>query len=225
LWQIDPFLKQKIINQHYIMENINDVNGGEEINQEPVETTTTQDTTATSDVETPLENEKKGGKSFFSKKPSKEEKLKEQLEKVEAEKMELNDKFLRLFSEFDNYKKRTNKEKLDLIATASERVIIGLLPIIDDFERAIQYNQNVEEIATVKEGFELIYNKMSALLKRFEIEEIPAMGEVFNTDFHEAITHFPAPSEEMKGKVMDVTEKGYKIKDKVIRFSKVIVAN
>ena len=95
----------------------------------------------------------------------------------------------------------------------------------NDFERAIQYNQKVEDIATVKEGFELIYNKMSALLKRFEIEEIPAMGETFNTDYHEAITHFPAQSEEMKGKVMDVTEKGYKIKDKVIRFSKVIVAN
>lgn len=207
------------------MENINDLNGGEEMSQDPVEETTPQESTVESEVESPSENEKKGGKSFFSKKPSKEEKLKEQLDKVETEKMELNDKFLRLFSEFDNYKKRTNKEKLDLISTASERVIIGLLPIIDDFERAIQYNQKVEDIATVKEGFELIYNKMSALLKRFEIEEIPAMGEVFNTDFHEAITHFPAPSDEMKGKVMDVTEKGYKIKEKVIRFSKVIVAN
>ena len=207
------------------MENINDLNGGEEKIQEPVEEITPQESKDTPEIETPVENEKKGGKSFFGKKQTKEEKLKEHLKKVEAEKMELNDKFLRLFSEFDNYKKRTNKEKLDLIATASEKVIIGLLPIIDDFERAIQYNQKVEDIATVKEGFELIYNKMSALLKRFEIEEIPAMGETFNTDYHEAITHFPAQSEEMKGKVMDVTEKGYKIKDKVIRFSKVIVAN
>lgn len=207
------------------MENINDLNVGEENTNDPIEETTPQESTVAPELETPSENEKKSGKSFFGKKQSKEDKLKEQLDKVEAEKMELNDKFLRLFSEFDNYKKRTNKEKLDLISTASERVITGLLPIIDDFERAIQYNQNVDEIATVKEGFELIYNKLNALLKRFEIEEIPAMGEVFNTDFHEAITHFPAPSEEMKGKVMDVTEKGYKIKDKVIRFSKVIVAN
>jgi len=171
------------------------------------------------------ETEKKNGKSFFGKKPSKEEKLKEQVEKLEAEKNELNDKFLRLFSEFDNYKKRTNKEKIDLIGTASEKVILSLLPIVDDYERAIQFNQNVEDVTAVKEGFELIYNKLKAVLKRFEVEEIPAMGEPFNTDFHEAITHFPAPSEDLKGKVMDVTEKGYKIKDKVIRFSKVIVAN
>jgi len=171
------------------------------------------------------ETEKKNSKSFFGKKPSKEEKLKEQVEKLEAEKNELNDKFLRLFSEFDNYKKRTNKEKIDLIGTASEKVILSLLPIVDDYERAIQFNQNVEDVTAVKEGFELIYNKLKAVLKRFEVEEIPAMGEPFNTDFHEAITHFPAPSEDLKGKVMDVTEKGYKIKDKVIRFSKVIVAN
>ena len=112
-----------------------------------------------------------------------------------------------------------------MIGTASEKVIISLLPIIDDYERAIQFNQNVEDINAVKEGFELIYNKLKSVLKRFEVEEIAAMGEPFNTDFHEAITHFPAPSEDLKGKVMDVTEKGYKIKDKVIRFSKVVVAN
>ncbi len=176
-------------------------------------------------TEEPVENEKKGNKSFFGKKPSKEDKLKEQVEKLEKEKQELNDKFLRLFSEFDNYKKRTNKEKIDLIGTASEKVIVALLPIVDDFERAIQYNQSVEDVNALKDGFEIIYNKFKSILNRFEVEEIQSMGEVFNTDFHEAITHFPAPSEEMKGKVMDVTEKGYKMKEKVIRFSKVIVAN
>lgn len=192
--------------------------------EKPVEETTVLDEKK-EDVEVISESEKKNTKSFFGKKQSKEDKLKEQLEKLEIEKNELNDKFLRLFSEFDNYKKRTNKEKIDLISTASEKVILSLLPIIDDFERAIQYNQNVEDIAIVKEGFELIYNKMKAVLKRFDVEEIIAIGEPFNTDFHEAITHFPASSEDMKGKVMDVSEKGYKLKDKVIRFSKVIVAN
>jgi molecular chaperone GrpE len=197
----------------------------EEVQNSVEETNTHEDAVEHTSAEEPVENEKKGNKSFFGKKPSKEDKLKEHVEKLEKEKQELNDKFLRLFSEFDNYKKRTNKEKIDLIGTASEKVIISLLPIIDDFERAIQYNQNVEDINVVKEGFELIYNKFNSILKRFDVEEIEAIGEVFNTDFHEAITHFPSPSEEMKGKVMDVSEKGYKMKEKVIRFSKVIVAN
>ena len=216
------------------MEQNNDLNPIEEQEIQSTEDTTASEQSAenskVSEVknveEEPIsETEKKNSKSFFVKKTSKEEKLKEQVEKLEAEKNELNDKFLRLFSEFDNYKKRTNKEKIDLIGTASEKVILSLLPIVDDYERAIQFNQNVEDVTAVKEGFELIYNKLKAVLKRFEVEEIPAMGEPFNTDFHEAITHFPAPSEDLKGKVMDVTEKGYKIKDKVIRFSKVIVAN
>jgi molecular chaperone GrpE len=197
----------------------------EEMQNSSEETKTHEETVEHTSAEEPAENEKKGNKSFFGKKPSKEDKLKEQVEKLEKEKQELNDKFLRLFSEFDNYKKRTNKEKIDLIGTASEKVIVALLPVVDDFERAIQYNQNVEDLTALKDGFELIYNKLKSILTRFEVEEIQSMGEVFNTDFHEAITHFPAPSEDMKGKVMDVTEKGYKMKEKVIRFSKVIVAN
>lgn len=168
---------------------------------------------------------KKGG--MFSRKNSKEKEkisnLEEQIEKLKAEKAELNDRFLRLYSEFDNYKKRVNKEKLDLISTASEKVFVNLLPVIDDFERAISANEKVEDINAVKEGFVLIYNKMLQLLKRFDVEEIAAKGEEFNTDFHEAVTHFPVEKEEDKGKVIDVTEKGYKIKDKVIRYSKVVV--
>ena len=149
----------------------------------------------------------------------------EQIEKLTEEKTELNDRFLRLYSEFENYKKRTNKEKIDLIATASEKVILGLLPVIDDFERAIQQNQNVEDITILKEGFELIYSKLMALMRHFEVDEITALGENFDTDLHEAITHFPAQNEEDKGKITNVTQKGYKLKDKVIRFAKVVVAN
>lgn len=172
------------------------------------------------------QEEKKKNRSFFGKKKSEEEqKLKKELEELDIKYKELNDRFLRLYSEFDNYKKRTNKEKLELLSTASEKVIVGLLPVIDDFERAIAANEKSEEISAIKEGFILIYNKLLQLLKRFDVEEIQAKGEEFNTDYHEAITHFPAQKEEDKGKVMDVTEKGYKIKDKVIRYSKVVVAN
>jgi molecular chaperone GrpE len=148
-----------------------------------------------------------------------------EIEALSKEKEELNDRFLRLYSEFENYKKRTNKEKIDLVATASEKVILGLLPIVDDYERAIKHNQSVEDTTVFKEGFELIYNKLLALLKRFEVEEINAVGETFNTDLHEAITHIPSSSEEDAGKIIDVTEKGYKLKDKVIRYAKVVVAN
>lgn len=169
--------------------------------------------------------EKKKGRFFFGKKKSNEDELKKQIEEADVKYKELNDRFLRLYSEFDNYKKRTNREKLDLLSTASEKVIVGILPVIDDFERAIAANEKSEDLTAIKEGFVLIYNKLIQLLKRFDVEEIKAVGEEFNTDYHEAITHFPAQKEEDKGKVMDVTEKGYKIKDKVIRYSKVVVAN
>lgn len=192
-----------------------------EVNKEVQEEVNPQ----TDNLSEETDNAKKGG--IFSKKNNKDkakiQELTDQLEKAKAEKAELNDRFLRLYSEFDNYKKRVSKEKLDLISTASEKVFVNLLPIIDDFERAIAANEKVEDIDAIKEGFNLIYNKMLQLLKRFDVEEIAAKGEEFNTDFHEAVTHFPVEKEEDKGKVIDVTEKGYKIKDKVIRYSKVVV--
>ena len=169
----------------------------------------------------------KNKRSFFTKKKDKEklkiQDLEKEVEQLKAEKAELNDRFLRLFSEFDNYKKRVSKEKLDLIATASEKVLVSLLPVIDDFERAIAANEKADNIDSIKEGFNLIYNKLLQMMKRFDVEEIQAKGEEFNTDFHEAVTHFPAQKEEDKGKVIDVTEKGYKLKDKVIRYAKVVV--
>ena len=173
------------------------------------------------------ENTDKNKKSFFSKKKDKDkmkiQDLEKEIEQLKAEKAELNDRFLRLFSEFDNYKKRVSKEKLDLISTASEKVLVSLLPVIDDFERAIAANEKVDDVDSIKEGFNLIYNKLVQMMKRFDVEEIQAKGEEFNTDFHEAVTHFPAQNEEDKGKVIDVTEKGYKLKDKVIRYAKVVV--
>ncbi len=173
------------------------------------------------------ENTDKNRKNIFSRKKDKDkvkvQELEKEIEQLKAEKAELNDRFLRLFSEFDNYKKRVSKEKLDLISTASEKVLVSLLPVIDDFERAIAANEKADNIDSIKEGFNLIYNKLVQMMKRFDVEEIQAKGEAFDTDFHEAVTHFPAQKEEDKGKVIDVTEKGYKLKDKVIRFAKVVV--
>ena len=173
------------------------------------------------------ENTDKNKKNIFSRKKDKDkakvQELEKEIEQLKAEKAELNDRFLRLFSEFDNYKKRVSKEKLDMISTASEKVMVSLLPVIDDFERAIAANEKADNINSIKEGFNLIYNKLVQMMKRFDVEEIQAKGEEFNTDYHEAVTHFPAQNEEDKGKVIDVTEKGYKLKDKVIRYAKVVV--
>jgi len=138
---------------------------------------------------------------------------------------ELNDKYLRLYSEFDNYRKRTIKEKSDLIKTASEDVFKAILPIIDDFERAIKANENVNEANPIKEGINLIYNKLKSNTQQKGLTAFESIGQDFNADTMEAITHIPAAEEAQKGKVIDEIEKGYKLGDKVIRYAKVVVAN
>ncbi len=136
---------------------------------------------------------------------------------------ELNDKFVRLYSEFDNYRKRTNKEKLDLISTASAGVIKDLVSILDDFERAIANNETAEDIQGVKEGFHLIFNKFKNILETKGLKQMVAKGETFDSELHEAIANIPAPAEELKGKIVDDVEKGYYLHDKVIRYAKVVV--
>lgn len=138
---------------------------------------------------------------------------------------ELNDKNLRLYSEFDNYRKRMFKEKLELFKVASEEIITGLLPVLDDLERAVNSMNETIEKETMKEGIQLIYAKLKNILQQKGVEEIKSCGEIFNTDFHEAITNIPAESEEMKGKVAEEIQKGYTLNGKIIRFSKVVVAN
>ncbi len=133
------------------------------------------------------------------------------------------DKYIRLYSEYENYRKRTAKEKIDIITNASERLLKDIIPVIDDFERAITNNKDVNDASTIKEGFELIYNKLYKTLTDQGLKPMDAAGKVFDTDIHEAITNIPAPSKKMKGKVVDVIEKGYMINDKVIRFAKVVV--
>ena len=140
--------------------------------------------------------------------------LKEQKAELEEKKAELEDKNLRMLAEFDNFRKRTNKEKLDLMSTAGERIFTEMLPLVDDFERALA--------AVDDEGVRLIYQKFMAFLEKNDVHVIETEGVDFNTDEHEAVTTFAA-GEEQKGHVSDCTQKGYKLGDKVIRFAKVVV--
>lgn len=146
------------------------------------------------------------------------------LEETKSKLAELNDKHLRLQAEFDNFRKRTAKEKLDLTVTASENVIKDILPVLDDFERALQNMEKNGNEADLQ-GVTLIYNKLKDTLKKKGLEEIEAAGADFNTDEHEALTMIPAPAEDQKGKVLDVIQKGYKLNGKVIRFARVVVGN
>lgn len=153
------------------------------------------------------------------------EALHQENDKLSAEKAEIHDKYIRLYSEFDNYRRRTQKEKLDIIKNASEKIIVGLLPVLDDMERAMKYERsgNEPDNETDREGLTLIYNKMYNYLKQQGLEEIHAVGEPFNVDLHEAVTTVPATKEEEKGLVLDEIQKGYKLNEKVIRFSKVVI--
>ena len=136
---------------------------------------------------------------------------------------ELNDRYLRLMAEFDNYRKRTLKEKMDLTKYAEEDVIKGILPVVDNMERAIKSLESATDINAVKEGIDLIYKKFLEFLEKRGIKEIEALNQELNTDLHEAVTKFAAPSEDLKGKIIDVIEKGYYLHDKVIRYAKVVV--
>lgn len=138
---------------------------------------------------------------------------------------EMHDKYLRLTAEYDNYRKRSLKEKMDLIKSAGEDILLSILPVMDNFERAIgsmEKNTNEEENAVI-DGVELIYNNFKDFLSQKGVKAIDAIGKEFDTDLHEAITKIPAPEEELKGKVVDVIEKGYTMHEKVIRFAKVVV--
>lgn len=142
----------------------------------------------------------------------------------EEKKQEESDRYLRLYSEFENFRKRTQKEKLDLYKTAGEEILSALLPVVDDFERAIKANQTIEDINSIKEGFTLIHEKLFKTLKQKGLEAIQnSVGEKLNIELHEAITQIPAPTEEQKGLIIDELEKGYLLNGKVIRFTKVVV--
>jgi molecular chaperone GrpE len=139
------------------------------------------------------------------------------------EQEDFKEKFVRLYSEYENYRKRTAKEKIDILTNASENVIKDLLPVVDDFERAIANNDKIEDIEAIKEGFGLIFNKLYNTLTAKGLKPMDSKETEFNIDLHEAITKIPAPKKALKGKVVDVVEKGFLINEKVIRFAKVVV--
>lgn len=149
--------------------------------------------------------------------------VEEQLDAAKKEIEELNDKLLRKIAEFDNYRKRTLKEKTELILNGGEKTIVSILPVIDDLERALKNMQNADNVAAVLEGVELIYKKFMDILGKQGVSVIETKDADFNVDIHEAIAQLPAPAEELKGKVMDCTLTGYKLNDKVIRHAQVVV--
>lgn len=142
---------------------------------------------------------------------------------AESKYNELNDKYLRLYSEFDNFRRRTAKEKLNLINTASSDLMRELLPVLDDTERAIENNKTSEDLPAIKQGFELVHQKLSHTLKTKGLKEMDVKEQPFDPELHEAITKIPAPNKNLKGKVVDVIEKGYQLNDMVIRYAKVVV--
>ena len=144
---------------------------------------------------------------------------------LNAKLAEQQDKYLRLYSEFDNFRKRTNKEKIELIKTAGEDIFKAFLPVLDDFERAIKANETAADITSVNEGIKLIFSKMKHSSQLKGLEAMDCLGKEFDADIMEAITNIPAPSEDLKGKVVDELEKGYMLNGKVIRFAKVVVGN
>jgi len=138
---------------------------------------------------------------------------------------ELNDKYLRLYSEFDNFRKRTAKEKIEMLQSGGEDVFKSILPVLDDFERAIKSNSETTDVKAVNDGVNLIFNKLKTTLTQKGLSEMNAVGELFDADIHEAITNIPAPSDELKGKVAEELEKGYKLNGKIIRFAKVVIGS
>lgn len=151
------------------------------------------------------------------------ERLKAELDLLRAEHAAVHDKHIRLFAEFDNFRKRTAKERLELIQTAGAATITSILPVLDDMERAIANNATVEDPAVLKQGFDLVHQKLAKLLGQQGLEQMQVKGTAFDADLHEAITQVPPPTPDLKGKVVDVIENGYLLNGKVIRYAKVVV--
>lgn len=149
--------------------------------------------------------------------------LESKLEEAESKSREWQDKYIRLSAEFDNYRKRTLKEKADLIKLANEDLLIKILSVVDDFERGMDNIDKSEDVDALRTGVHLIYGKFTDFIKQNGVKEIEAKNQTFDFDYHEAITKIPSPSDDLKGKVVDVIEKGYILNDKVIRYAKVVV--
>lgn len=152
-----------------------------------------------------------------------QEQVESQEEQIEQIQDEYKEKFVRLYAEFENYRRRTNQERLDLIASANGGLLKDLLPVLDDLDRAITNNEQLEDIVALREGFQLIQHKFKQILLSKGLKEMESKGQAFDSDLHEAIANIPAPEDALKGKVIDDVEKGYYLNDKVLRFAKVVV--
>ena len=171
----------------------------------------------------PMENQ--SGEETNSKKKGSGRGHKKELEELGDKLIELNDKYLRLSAEFDNYRKRPLKEKMELVKSGGESVLTGVLPVLDNLERAMSSIRETSEIGPIKEGIELIYNNFTDFLKQNGVTPIDCIKQAFDSDIHEAITKIPVTDPEQKGKVVDVIEKGYYLHEKVIRYAKVVVGD
>ncbi len=191
----------------------------EEVVEENVAANETVDETQNDVTEETTENSKESEVEEQDELSSEEK----QIVELSAKVTDLNDKYLRLTAEYDNYRKRTLKERMELTKSAGESLLKGLLPVVDDFDRAVSHLNDASDLDAVKKGIDLIYNKFQEFLKQNGVKEIEAKEKDFDTDLHEAITKIPAPTEDLKGKVIDCIEKGYMLNDKVMRFSKVVV--
>jgi molecular chaperone GrpE len=147
----------------------------------------------------------------------------ESVRDFEAELLEKDDKYLRLYAEFENYKRRTLAERIELFKTAGQEIMLAMIPVLDDFERALKAMENATDVASVKEGIDLVSHKFKNTLVAKGLKPMESIGQAFNADLHEAITNIPAPTEDLKDKVIDEVEKGYYLGDKVIRYAKVVV--
>lgn len=198
-----------------------DIKKEEELISEKAQVTETVEETA---EEISAENNEPSEEDQTHKKmKSKKDKHDAQLQELGEKLAEITDKHLRLQAEFDNFRKRTMKEKAELIKSGGESVLVNIIPVVDDFERALNLMKDIPDEEAGKKGTQLIYNKFSEFLKQNNIKEINALNQDFNVDLHEAITKIPAPDEKLKGKVVDVVQKGYTLNDKVIRFAKVVI--
>lgn len=175
-------------------------------------------------TETISENKQEPNKKEDEQELTGEAKLQKELETATKTIEEQKDKYLRLSAEFDNYRKRTMKEKAELIKNGGEKTISAILPILDDMERALQNAAKTEDLNAIRQGIELISQKFHKVLEQEGLQKMEPIGEAFDTDYHEAVALVPAPNEEQKGKVLDCVQTGYKLNDKVIRHAKVVVA-
>jgi len=192
----------------------------DKLEEKDLETTTAKVVEEAKKQNEPQTKEKKEKKQ--AKKSAKEKKA-DEMEELGNKLQDISDKYIRLSAEFDNYRKRTLKEKMELTKSAGEKILINILPVIDNFERALISIDDTKDVDAIKEGIHLIYNNFKDFVTQNGVKEIEAINKEFDTDIHEAITKIPAPSEDLKGKVIDCVEKGYFLNDKVIRFSKVVV--